>query len=342
MTRRGWVAVELLGVGDEVASRTEHDPSGPVEWKPVEDTFRRTGRVLHLHFAGGELIRTTPEHPLWVDGKGWTAAGSLAAGDRIATLSGEWVPITEVYDTQEWEPVYNLRVADHHTYFVGDDGWGFAAWAHNTYYNIKVSPSGLVQIYEGNLKDAVAKAKGAGSLEKAAYYLANLQSSEAGFNQVLDDIRAAIGRSTNAAVKAVTIRKAASELRILSPGTADWQAAVEAIRNPTLAHGTNFRVAGQSQAQQLIWDAYDGTPTGRLPLRKPEWSDTWQNGRYEFGYQFDEQYEGTPKGNTPDNNLLHIKWTDNRTDGGHVAADGHIYYGSWSGPHQFSQPADGW
>ncbi|MDY3557152.1 polymorphic toxin-type HINT domain-containing protein, partial [Gemmata sp. JC717] len=131
LTRRGWVAVELLGVGDEVASRTEHDPSGPVEWKAVEDTFRRTGRVLHLHFGGGELIRTTPEHPFWVDGKGWTAAGSLGAGDRIATLSGEWVPITEVYDTEEWEPVYNLRVADHHTYFVGDDGWGFAAWAHN-------------------------------------------------------------------------------------------------------------------------------------------------------------------------------------------------------------------
>ncbi|MDY3557155.1 polymorphic toxin-type HINT domain-containing protein [Gemmata sp. JC717] len=93
LTRRGWVAVELLGVGDEVASRTEHDPSGPVEWKPVEDTFRRTGRVLHLHFGGGERIRTTPEHPFWVDGKGWTAAGALGAGDRIATLSGEWVPV---------------------------------------------------------------------------------------------------------------------------------------------------------------------------------------------------------------------------------------------------------
>jgi hypothetical protein len=31
------------------------------------------------------------------------------------------------------EVVYNLRVADHHTYFVGDDDWGWAAWAHNAY-----------------------------------------------------------------------------------------------------------------------------------------------------------------------------------------------------------------
>jgi hypothetical protein len=29
--------------------------------------------------------------------------------------------------------VYNLRVADHRTYFVGDDTWSFAAWAHNAY-----------------------------------------------------------------------------------------------------------------------------------------------------------------------------------------------------------------
>ncbi|MBY0460847.1 MAG: HINT domain-containing protein, partial [Gemmataceae bacterium] len=91
-------------------------------------------RVLHLHFPDGELIRTTPEHPFWVEGQSWTQAGALKEGDRIATLSGEWVPLTEVYDTDQWEPVYNVRVADWHTYFVGDEGWGWAAWAHNIYF----------------------------------------------------------------------------------------------------------------------------------------------------------------------------------------------------------------
>jgi hypothetical protein len=79
------------------------------------------------------LIRTTPEHPFCVEGKGWTAAGALKEGDRIATLSGQWVPVTEVFDTEQWEPVFNVRVADHHTYFVGDPTWGWAAWAHNRY-----------------------------------------------------------------------------------------------------------------------------------------------------------------------------------------------------------------
>jgi len=36
-----------------------------------------------------------------------------------------------VYDTGAEERVYNLRVAEYHTYFVGCDEWGFSVWAHN-------------------------------------------------------------------------------------------------------------------------------------------------------------------------------------------------------------------
>ena len=127
LTRSGWRAVETIRPGDEVLSRSEHDWSAQAEWKVVEERFERTGCILHLHVSG-EVIRTTPEHPFFVQGEGWKQAGALEGGDRIATLSGEWVSVEEVFDTQEWEPVYNLRVADFHTYFVGDEHWGFAAW----------------------------------------------------------------------------------------------------------------------------------------------------------------------------------------------------------------------
>jgi hypothetical protein len=36
-----------------------------------------------------------------------------------------------VENTGQWEKVYNFRVADHHTYFVGTEDWGFSVWAHN-------------------------------------------------------------------------------------------------------------------------------------------------------------------------------------------------------------------
>lgn len=32
--------------------------------------------------------------------------------------NGTWVRVEDVIDTGEWEPVYNLHVTDHHTYFV--------------------------------------------------------------------------------------------------------------------------------------------------------------------------------------------------------------------------------
>jgi intein/homing endonuclease len=109
-----------------------------------------------LHFPDGELIRTTPEHPFFVEDHGWTPAGALKAGDRIVTLIGDSVPVSEVYDTGEWEVVYNLRVAEYHTYFVGDEHWGFAAWAHNWYISdpvIDALAQGWDQAWSKSLAD---------------------------------------------------------------------------------------------------------------------------------------------------------------------------------------------
>jgi hypothetical protein len=37
--------------------------------------------------------------------------------------------------TGEVAPVYNLRVEEYHTYFVGSAEWGFSVWAHNACVN---------------------------------------------------------------------------------------------------------------------------------------------------------------------------------------------------------------
>ena len=60
-------------------------------------------------------------------------AGQLQSGDLLVSDDGQVVPVGELYDTGERERVYNLRVADHHTYFVGAREWGSAFVAHNTY-----------------------------------------------------------------------------------------------------------------------------------------------------------------------------------------------------------------
>jgi hypothetical protein len=77
-----------------------------------------------------KVIASTAEHPFYVYGKGWVRLDEIQAGDWLRTDDG-WVRVNKVEDTGKWEPVYNVRVAEHHTYFVGDADWGFAVCAHN-------------------------------------------------------------------------------------------------------------------------------------------------------------------------------------------------------------------
>ena len=54
----------------------------------------------------------------------------LEIGDELRSHDGRWVAVEGVADSGEVTTVYNLRVADYHTYFVGEDDWGFAVWTH--------------------------------------------------------------------------------------------------------------------------------------------------------------------------------------------------------------------
>jgi hypothetical protein len=55
------------------------------------------------------------------------------------------VAVEDLLDTGEYETLYNLRVADHHTYFVGSREWGFSVWAHNACVYQAVDDSGQVR-----------------------------------------------------------------------------------------------------------------------------------------------------------------------------------------------------
>jgi hypothetical protein len=39
--------------------------------------------------------------------------------------------VEDLLDTAQSETVYNFRVADYHTYYVGSPDWSFSVWAHN-------------------------------------------------------------------------------------------------------------------------------------------------------------------------------------------------------------------
>jgi RHS repeat-associated protein len=140
----GSKAIEKFAVGDRVWSRDENDTFGPLVLKVIEEVFVRTAKILHVQVRG-QVIRTTAEHPFFVK-RAWKfiEASELRAGDEFLSHDGQWSRVEEVYDTGEYETVYNLRVADFHTYFVGSEEWRFSVWVHNaTYVDVDYTPSGL-------------------------------------------------------------------------------------------------------------------------------------------------------------------------------------------------------
>ncbi|MCM1524507.1 MAG: polymorphic toxin-type HINT domain-containing protein [Ruminococcus sp.] len=120
-TDSGLVCLEEVAVGDTVWSYNYE--TGETELKEVLNVWiKETDEILHLSTSGGETIDTTTNHPFYVDGKGWVAAGDLKIGDTLVTADGDEVEVADVEIEKLDEPVlvYNLDVADFDTYFVGE------------------------------------------------------------------------------------------------------------------------------------------------------------------------------------------------------------------------------
>ena len=154
-TPDGSKPIEQFKPGDLVLSRSEHDPDGPIEAQVVEETFTTKAFLSELTVSG-HTIKTTAEHPFWVRGKGWTECKNLKVGDSLAGEGGRWLEVEAVRDTGEFAAVYNMRVAEYHTYFVGNLDWGFDVWAHNAKCGYRVmSNEEYDQASQGNWGDSL-------------------------------------------------------------------------------------------------------------------------------------------------------------------------------------------
>jgi hypothetical protein len=128
----GYKLIEHIEVGDKILTRSDIDPLAPLQVTIVEAVFVRVGRIWDVH-DGDQVIQTTGEHKFYVRDCGWVAVQDLKVGDEFISHDGQWTKVQKVYDTGNWETVYNIRVAECHTYFVGTPEWQFSVWAHNAY-----------------------------------------------------------------------------------------------------------------------------------------------------------------------------------------------------------------
>lgn len=120
ITSEGEKDIQELAVGDKVLAS---DPvCGYRAYQRVSRVFVRTaGAVLDLE-VGGLVISATPEHPFWVEGEGWVAAGNLVRGSPLLTKDGKVVRVESIKRREGEFTVYNIEVKRLHTYFVSPLG----------------------------------------------------------------------------------------------------------------------------------------------------------------------------------------------------------------------------
>lgn len=133
-TQEGLKPIEDIKVGDMVLSKHESG-EGERAYKRVTKTFVHEDReVILLGAMFGKPTPTaservikhlvvTPDHPIWVKGKGWKKA------EKAKMSLDESVPFKfRMKEEHRYKTtVYNLEVEDFHAYYVTEDG----IWVHN-------------------------------------------------------------------------------------------------------------------------------------------------------------------------------------------------------------------
>ena len=117
-TLTGPRAIESVQIGDQVLSQ---DPgSGALSYQSVIAAVHNKPAALLKIELGHDVIQATGIHRFWQPGRGWVMARDLKPGDSLRALGGV-VEVKSVTQGQV-EPVYNLKLMQGQSFFVGQQG----------------------------------------------------------------------------------------------------------------------------------------------------------------------------------------------------------------------------
>lgn len=120
LTVAGLVAIECVKAGDRVIA-TDPDTMQRAEKTVLETFAHETDEIVHLTI-NGEVITSTIDHPFFVQDAGFVGAGDLYIGDKLLDAEGNTLLVEDVKTEKLDEPVkvYNFKVDEFHTYYVGN------------------------------------------------------------------------------------------------------------------------------------------------------------------------------------------------------------------------------
>jgi len=133
--------IEEIVPGDLVMA--EDESTGKFVPKRVVQVFRIRAdhlRLVSIRSADGKRaqeLKTTNEHPFFVEGEGWIAANRLRPGQKVVQSDGRLgTVLSSTHEPHpEGVPVFNFEVEDVHNYFVAQDLASLPILVHNACSN---------------------------------------------------------------------------------------------------------------------------------------------------------------------------------------------------------------
>ena len=111
--------IETIRAGDLVL--VQDTLTGGLNYRAVVTAYHNPpSSTLKVNLGGGDWVVATGIHRFWKAGKGWTMARDLRAGDFVRNLGG--VARVESVVEDRVQPVFNLEVAEGHSFLVGKLG----------------------------------------------------------------------------------------------------------------------------------------------------------------------------------------------------------------------------
>lgn len=121
--------ISEMKVGDEVLAWSEWKPEGEaLSYEHVSEVFSslREQQLVNITFADGETVTATLGHP-FLTSEGWRDAGVLQVGTQVRALAEDQPGavlgdrmVVAIERESKMVPVFNLAVANAHTFFIED------------------------------------------------------------------------------------------------------------------------------------------------------------------------------------------------------------------------------
>jgi hypothetical protein len=120
-TADGLRPISTIQVGDLVLAYDEAtQTTGMVS---VTAVIAHTDPAILRLIIGGAVLKATAEHPFFTQERGWVDAGDLWQGAHVRRADGTYDVVWSVAVETEPQVMYNLTVAQAHTFFVGVERW---------------------------------------------------------------------------------------------------------------------------------------------------------------------------------------------------------------------------